>query len=262
MFNGFQAVPGAVVPYSYDALLVALSYLISVSGAYVGLRWSQRLRNNHGRIDIDRLICASVALGGVAVWSMHFIGMAAYRTPVRLEFDLFMTVVSLLVVMLFAGAGLAMASRTTGNRPGNIARGGMLAGLGVAVMHYTGMAAVHTNSAFDWDPTIIALSVLIAVVVSIVALWLATSVKTRAQQLGAAVLMGVAVCGMHYTGMMAGTMICTGRTYSPSLFAIEGDNIGYVVFGLAASILMVILVIEITHRAQASRPMASGGGTR
>ena len=259
MFNGFQAVPGAVVPYTYDWLLVALSYLISVSGAYVGLRWSRRMRRPDGRIDTDRLICASVALGGGAVWSMHFIGMAAYRAPVRMEFNLFLTVLSLLVVNVFAGAGLVVASRTTGNRVGNIVRGGMLTGLGVAVMHYTGMDAVHTNSEFDWSLSIVALSALIAVVVSIVALWLATTVKTKGKQLGAALIMGVAVCGMHYTGMTAGTMICTGQTYSPSLFAIEGGNIGYAVFVLAGVVLMVILMIEATRGSAVSRPVPSGG---
>lgn len=256
MFNGFSAVPGAIVPYAYDWLLVGLSYLISVSGAYVGLRWSRRIRNQNGSIDTDRLICASVALGGGAVWSMHFIGMAAYRTPVRLEFDLFMTVVSLLVVMVFAGAGLVLASRTAGNRMKNIAEGGVLTGLGVAVMHYTGMAAVHTNSTFEWDISIMAVSALIAIVVSIVALWLATTVKTRNQQIGAALVMGVAVCGMHYTGMTAGTMICTGQSYSPSLFAIEGGNIGYAVFALAGTILMIILLIEATHTTSGKRVAA------
>lgn len=256
MFNGFSAVPGAIVPYAYDWLLVGLSYLISVAGAYVGLRWSRRIRDKNGSLDIDRLICASVALGGGAVWSMHFIGMAAYRTPVRIEFDLFMTVVSLLVVMVFAAAGLAIASRTTGIRLRNIAEGGVLTGLGVAVMHYTGMAAVHTNSSFDWDVSIMGLSALIAVVVSMVALWLATTVKTRGQQLGAALVMGVAVCGMHYTGMTAGTMICTGQSYSPRLFAIEGANIGYAVFALAGTILMIILLIEATRSTSSARATA------
>jgi len=259
MFNGFSAVPGAIVPYAYDWLLVGLSYLISVAGAYVGLRWSRRIRNKSGSIDADRLICASVALGGGAVWSMHFIGMAAYRTPVRLEFDLLMTALSLIVVMVFAGAGLVMASRATGNRMANIARGGVLTGLGVAVMHYTGMAAVHTNSTFDWNLAIMALSALIAVVVSMVALWLATTVQTRGQQIGAALVMGVAVCGMHYTGMTAGTMICTGQSYSPRLFAIEGGNIGYAVFALAGTILMIILLIEATHSTSATRTAVSGG---
>jgi len=259
MFYGFEAVPGAIVPYEYDWPLVGLSYLISVVGAYVGLRWSRRIRNKNGSIDTDRLICASVALGGGAVWSMHFIGMAAYRTPVRIEFGLFLTVLSLLVVMVFAGAGLVLASRTTGNRLKNIGEGGVVTGLGVVVMHYTGMAAVHTNSAFDWNISVIGFSALIAVVVSVVALWLATTVKTRGQQLGAALIMGVAVCGMHYTGMTAGTMICTGRSYSPSLLAIEGGNIGYAVFALAGTILMIILLIEATRSTSSARTAVPDG---
>ncbi len=260
MFSGFEAVPGAVVPYAYNWLMVGLSFLISVSGAYVALRWSRRIRRADGSIDVDRLLCASVALGGGAVWSMHFIGMVAYRTPIRLEFNLFLTLASLLVVMAFAAAGLAMASRPTGNRFRNTVKGGVLTGAGVVTMHYTGMAAIHTNSTFEWETSIVALSALIAVVVAIVGLWLATNVKTKIRQLGAAVVMGVAVCGMHYTGMTAGTMICTGRTYSPTLFAVEGENIGYAVFALAAVVLTFIFLIEATRGSAQAAAASRGDG--
>lgn len=262
MFSGFEAVPGAIVPYAYNWLMVGLSFLISVTGAYVALRWSRRIRKPDGRIDVDRLLCASVALGGGAVWSMHFIGMVAYRTPIRFEFDLLLTMASLLVVMAFAGAGLAMASRPTGHPLGNTVKGGVLTGLGVVLMHYTGMAAIHTNSRFEWDTSIVGLSLLIAVVVAIVGLWLATNVKSRGWQAGAAVVMGVAVCGMHYTGMAAGTMICTGRTYAPTLFAVEGENIGYAVFALAAVVLTFIFLIEATRSSAQAAAMSSGDGLR
>lgn len=247
MFVGFEPVAGALVPFAYDWPMVGLSFLISACGAYVGLRWSRRVRLPGGHLDVDRLMCASVALGGGAVWSMHFIGMVAYQTPTHREFDLFMTLASLAVVMVLAGAGLAVASRPRGSRAGNVARGGVLTGLGVVAMHYTGMAAIRSNTRFDWNLSIIGLSVVIAVAASVVALWLATTVKTRARQLAAALAMGVAVCGMHYTGMLAGTMICTSPNYVPGLFAIEGDNIGYAVFGLTLITLMVILVVEATR---------------
>ncbi|MCY1353207.1 putative signaling protein [compost metagenome] len=256
MFVGFQPVPGTVVPFAYDWPMVALSFLISVCGAYVGLRWSRRIRLPDGRLDVDRLLCASVALGGGAVWSMHFIGMVAYQTPTHREFGLFMTLVSLAAVMVLVGAGLALASRPRGSRTDNVVKGGVLTGLGVVAMHYTGMAAIRSNTRFDWDLGVIALSAVIAVVVSVVALWLATTVKTRGKQLAAAVVMGVAVCGMHYTGMSAGTMVCTSPTYAPSLFAIEGGSIGYAVFGLTLITLLVILVVEATRTgaATAARP--------
>lgn len=118
-------------------------------------------------------------------------------------------------------------------------------------MAYTPLRRVRTTTTrspgFDWDLGVIALSAVIAVVVSVVALWLATTVKTGGKQLAAALVMGVAVCGMHYTGMSAGTMVCTSPTYAPSLFAIEGDSIGYAVFGLTLITLLVILVVEATR---------------
>jgi NO-binding membrane sensor protein with MHYT domain len=241
---------------------VGLSFLISVCGAYAALRWSRGIRKPDGRIDVDRLLCASVALGGGAVWSMHFIGMVAYQTPTRMEFNLLLTIASLLVVMVFVAGGLAVASRPTGSTFENTVKGGLLTGAGVVAMHYTGMAAIHTNSTFEWNLSVVALSALIAVVVSAVGLWLAINVRTSAQRAVAAVVMAVAVCGMHYTGMAAGTMICTGRTYAPTLFALEGDNMGYAVFALAAVVLMFILVIEATRSASQAMPAASGNGRR
>jgi len=247
MFAEFQAVPGAIVPFAYDWPMVGLSFFISVCGAYVGLRWSRRIRKPNGRLDLDRLICACIALGGGAVWSMHFIGMVAYETPTHREFDMLLTLASLLAVLAPVAAGLIIASRRRGSRSDNIVKGGLLTGLGVVAMHYTGMAAIHSNSRFDWNLGIVAMSVAIAVIVSIVALWLATTVKTTGKQLAAAVVMGLAVCGMHYTGMAAGTMICTSPTYSPSLLAIEGGNIGYAVFALTLVTLVVIMVLEATR---------------
>ncbi|MBV8158250.1 MAG: hypothetical protein JO278_11370 [Dyella sp.] len=263
MFNGFAAVSGAIVPYSYNWLMVGLSFLISACGAYVALRWCRGIRRPDGSLDMDRLMCASVALGGGAVWAMHFIGMVAYQTPTHMEFNLLLTLASLLVEMVFAAAGLAKASSLTGSAIGNTVKGGVLTGAGVVAMHYTGMAAIHTNSVFEWDLFVVALSALIAVVVSTVGLWLATNVKTTAQQATAALVMAVAVCGMHYTGMTAGTMICTGRTYSPSLLALEGENMGYAVFALTAVVLIFIFVIEATRSAsRPAVPAASGAGRR
>ncbi|KAI3600093.1 hypothetical protein D8I24_4481 [Cupriavidus necator H850] len=198
MFVGFQPVSGALVPFAYDWPMVGLSFLISVCGAYVGLRWSRRVRMPDGRLDVDRLLCASVALGGGAVWSMHFIGMVAYQTPTHREFGLFMTLASLVVVMVLAGAGLAIASRPRGSRTDNVFKGGVLTGLGVVAMHYTGMAAIRSNTRFDWDLAI----------------------------------------------------------YAPSLFAIEGDSIGYAVFALTLITLLVILVVEATRTGAEVLPVA------
>lgn len=220
------AVVGAVVDYQYDLTLVALSFLISVLGSYVALS----LASARGPIQ-DKVFGPAVALGGCAIWSMHFIGMAAYKTPLYVSYAILPAALSLFIAIAITGVGFRLAVRGP-DQIRNLVLGGVVIGAGVVAMHYLGMLGLDLRAVIEWNWLTIAASVVIAVVAATVALWLAFNVKSTNQRLAAAVVMGIAVCAMHYTGMAAATMICVASV-ARSAFSVDGPYLAYLIFFIA-----------------------------
>jgi NO-binding membrane sensor protein with MHYT domain len=208
-----------------------------------------------------------VALGGIGIWSMHFIGMVAYRLPVAIAYDITLTAVSLLAAIVIAGLALYLAGSGRGkfSKAGWLA-GSLLAGIGVCVMHYMGMFAMNMRASMEFDLVVVALSVVIAVTAAAAALWLAFHLKRTSHQLGAAAVMGLAVCTMHYVGMSAATMICTAAAPSDA-FTVGGRYLVLMVFGVAGVVLLAIAWV-ISERSIEAAARAAGdsnrmpGGTR
>lgn len=217
---------GSIVNYQYDWTLVALSFTISVLGSYVALKLAADRKGTRNKV-----VGPGVALGGCAIWSMHFIGMAAYETPLYISYAVLPTVGSLILAILITGVGFRIAARDP-RRLSNLLMGGVVIGMGVVVMHYLGMAAMTLRALMEWDIWIVLASIAIAVVAATVALWLAFNVRTPAQRLAAALVMGTAVCAMHYTGMAAATLICTVRVQHSS-YSLTGPYMAYLVFLIA-----------------------------
>jgi PAS domain S-box-containing protein len=188
---------------SYNPVLVVLSVLVSVFAGFTALNLAERIRESDGSARAIWLFTAAVAMGG-GIWSMHFIAMLAYDIGVPVSYETGLTALSLLLAIGFTAAGL-YAVATFGHRPAIIASAGVFMGLGIASMHYTGMAAMHMAAVIIYDPLIVAASVAIAVAASGTALWLSFNLSTFAARFGAAFAMGAAVSGMHYTGMAAVT---------------------------------------------------------
>ncbi|MFG1608929.1 MHYT domain-containing protein [Actinoplanes sp. NPDC049265] len=181
------------------------SYVLSVLGSLLGLTCAVRFRtaNSPGARNFW-LILAAVAIGGTGIWTMHFVAMLGFDvvgTPIR--YDVGLTAASALLGIVAVGIGLAIALNGTSARQLRIVGGGVLAGLGVAGMHYTGMAAMRLDGEIDYSITRVGMSIGIAVVAAAVALWLAVTVRKAPAILAAALIMGVAVNGMHFTGMSA-----------------------------------------------------------
>jgi len=190
----------------YGWVTPTISYALSVLGSLLGLICAVRLRNAPtigGRV--WWLTLAASAIGGTGIWTMHFVAMMGFSvvgTPIR--YDVSLTAVSAILAVVTVGIGLAIALLITGGaKQLRIIIGGVLAGLGVAAMHYTGMAAMRLNGHIDYSSTRVGLSVAIAVVAATVALWLAVTVRKTVAILASALIMGVAVNGMHFTGMSA-----------------------------------------------------------
>jgi signal transduction histidine kinase/CheY-like chemotaxis protein len=186
----------------YDPILVALSYVISVFGSYSALRLAVKIPGASREKLPVWLGASAIAMGGGAIWSMHFIGMLAYRTPFRITYDPLITAASMAIAIVTTGCGLYLVGRNPASR-GRLLGASVFTGLGVASMHYTGMYAMKMPAHMSWHPGLVLLSVVIAVGASFAALWLAFNLHGNLQRIGSAFVMGLAVCGMHYTGMFA-----------------------------------------------------------
>jgi NO-binding membrane sensor protein with MHYT domain len=149
------------------------------------------------------LILAAVAIGAVGIWSMHFIAMLGFTIPGEpIRYNVLVTIASMLLAVAVVGAGLFIVGFGNGGLPRLLA-GGAILGVGVAAMHYLGMAAMNMPGSMSYRLPLVVLSVIIAIVAGTVALWIGTWVRGVAATVGAAVVMGIAVTGMHYTGMAA-----------------------------------------------------------
>ncbi|MEU4239874.1 MHYT domain-containing protein [Actinoplanes sp. NPDC026619] len=191
--------------FDHGWLTPTVSYVLSVLGSMLGLTLAGRFRT--ARSNGERswwLILAALAIGGTAIWSMHFVAMMGFSvvgTPIR--YDVGLTAASAIIAVVAVGVGLAIALFGQHARNLRILIGGVIAGLGVAAMHYTGMAAMRLNGDISYQSTRVGLSIGIAVVAASVALFLAVTVRKPLVIFVSALVMGIAVNGMHFTGMSA-----------------------------------------------------------
>lgn len=237
----------AAAPSSYDTTLVILSYVISVFGLLSGLQSARRARNRTGAAAFGWLAAAAVSIGGGAIWSMHFIGMLAYQSAVHFSFDTTRTAASLAVSIIAAGCGLYIASRGAPTVP-RIAAGGTVTGLGVVAMHYVGMSAMRMNAALSYRIWIVALSVVIAVAAASTALFFAFTLRTVWAMTLAAFAMGIAVCGMHYTGMAA--VMLTPHTHVSAISGVDALSLALPVFGISSVLLFILLFVGLFQDAE------------
>lgn len=195
---------GHIHHFSSGPLTPLLAYGMSCLGAALGLLCTSRARALPGGPSRWAwFTLAAISIGGTGIWVMHFVGMFGFSiegTPVR--YDVPRTVASLLVAVAVVAAGLVTAA-TGAARWTRLVTGGVLTGAGVAGMHYLGMSAMNLRGSLRYDTVFVAASVVIAIVAATAALWFALNVRGPVATAGAALVMGIAVCGMHYTGMAA-----------------------------------------------------------
>jgi NO-binding membrane sensor protein with MHYT domain len=189
--------------FSYGLLNPVLGYAMSWLGAFLGLRCVILARAYEGPARARWLALAAVAIGAVGIWSMHFIAMLGFTVPgMPVLYNVPLTVASMLLAVAVVGAGLFIVGFGDGRLPRLVA-GGAIIGAGVAGMHYLGMAAMSMPGSMAYNLPLVLASVLIAVIAGTAALWIGTWVRGVAATVGAALVMGVAVSAMHYTGMAA-----------------------------------------------------------
>lgn len=183
--------------------LMFLAYIVSVTGSVVGLACTRCSATATSERDRLRwLLMASIAIGGVGIWLMHFIAMLGFAVPGSVvRYHLGWTAASAVLAIAAVFVGLVTIGRTFDLR--RLIAGGVITGLAVAMMHYTGMWAVQFQGTISYNTVLVALSFLIAVVAATAALWFTLTLETPLLRFAAGLVMGVAVVGMHYTGMAA-----------------------------------------------------------
>nr|MBS0021520.1 hypothetical protein [Gammaproteobacteria bacterium] len=223
---------------SYDVLLVTLSYTVSVMGSFIALVLTKyALMKAQSERGYFRLL-AAISLGGVGIWSMHFIGMLAFNLNVPITYDWLLTSASLAIAVVVVYGGFFAITRGDPRLP-KLVLAGSIVGVGVAAMHYSGMEAMQLQATFEYDARIVAVSIAIAIVASIVALWLAAHVTEIWQMIVSALVMGVAVCGMHYTAMAAA--VFTPNMALPAIDPWAMSNIGFAFAIMVVDVVIIFL---------------------
>jgi len=191
---------------TYSQSLVVFSLLVAILASYTALDMAGRLATTEGRVARWWLTGGATAMG-LGIWSMHFVGMLAFNLPIPIGYDLAITLYSLAVSVCASAYALWLVSRPQLPRRRLLA-GAVLMGLGIATMHYLGMTAMRMQPGIDYDPLWFIASILIAIGAAGAALWIAFRLRKEGERtlrlrLLASLVMGLAIVGMHYTGMAA-----------------------------------------------------------
>jgi diguanylate cyclase (GGDEF)-like protein len=242
---------------SYDGWLVTASLLMAMLASYTALDMAGRVATAQGPSARWWLFGGSIAMG-IGIWSMHFLGMLAFRLPVSMGYDPWITAFSLVIATASSAFALCMVCQDDLTWTW-LSFGALLMGAGLAAMHYTGMAAMRMTPAIQYDPWLFGLSILVAVLASGAALWIAfhlrrCSSNVRLMQAGAAVVMGLAIAGMHYTGMAAARFPANSTCpMADSGFSTGSTALLIIVFGLAVlSIALLISMLDSRSEVLAS----------
>jgi diguanylate cyclase len=238
-----------MMPVTHEPWLVALSLVVAIQGAYVGLSLAMQVRGALGAR--RRWLLAGAALSlGVATWSMHFVGMLAARLPFPVDYLVFPTLLSFLICVLVVG-GAVFAVSAGALTMTRLAAAAVFMGLGIASMHYIGMAALHASAHMTHDARLVAVSIAVAIVASGLALRLATGTGRVPLFLSAAAL-GFAIAGMHYTAMWA-VSVFPHHGASLSAPALSVDLLAIVVAVVAFVVSGLFLLILVPERADDQR---------
>ncbi len=242
----------------YDPELVALSVVVAAIASYTALDLAGRVSESRGTSSWIWLLAGAFSMG-TGIWAMHFIGMLAFHLPVPLAYDVPINVLSWFMAMLVSGVALFVVRRPTMSS-GYLSIGAALMGVGICVMHYTGMAAMRMSPPIKYDPALFIASVIIAIAASMAALWIAFQLRRKRPgtailaKIGSALIMGLAISGMHYTGMAAAEFapdsICLAAGSGGSL---SSHMLAVVVGAATMSILVITLLISAFDSQLAAR---------
>ena len=232
--------------FTYGPLTPGLGFLMSCLGAFLGLRCTARAMALRGWPRARWLLLAGVSIGTTGIWVMHFIAMLGFTIPgTTIHYNVPVTILSLLVAVVIVCAGLLIVGfGPEGFR--SLLPGGVVTGIGVAAMHYLGMAAMRMPGRITYNVPLLAVSVVIAIVAATAALWAAVRLRGLWTTAGASLIMGVAVSGMHYTGMAAMRMYASSGPAGMVMGSSGGATAESFLLPLILGISIVTFVLTAT----------------
>lgn len=236
---------------SWDPVLIAISYLVAFIASFVALDSAGKIPLSSRKAALFWRIAGGVTLG-IGIWSMHFIGMLSMQMPMMMSYDLWLTLASLGVAVVASATALNIAVAGKKLSPFRLIFATAILSAGVVSMHYIGMAALMLDGSIIWDRRLVGVSVVIAVVASGTALWLAFRLRDKHKgvfinRILAAFVMGAAICAMHYTGMSAAQFQETAHTL-PGGIGELGLSIWVSVTTLCLLGMMLIISLIDSHR--------------
>ncbi|MFM9367227.1 MHYT domain-containing protein [Streptomyces sp. Da 82-17] len=250
---------GTIDGFSYGLVTPVVAYLMACLGGALGLRCTTRSLLVENSWRPGWLALGSAAIGS-GIWTMHFVAMMGFAVEgVPVRYDPAITFASLGLAVVMVGIGIFIVGYR-GATVMALFTGGTITGLGVASMHYLGMAGMRLQGTLRYDTFTVSLSVLIAVVAATAALWAAVQVRGFLWSLGASLVMGLAVTGMHYTGMAALDVHVHASGGGPS-GAPAGELLAPMMIGPLAFLVLagVVVIFDPTMAAGADRPRTGLG---
>ncbi|MGB0084629.1 MAG: MHYT domain-containing protein [Rhodomicrobiaceae bacterium] len=224
----------------YNPTLVMISIFVAITGALTGLAVTAGYDPNSRRSYAASLIMGAIIIGG-SIWSMHFVAMLAVRFPIVITYNFVETMLSLYVAIMGTGLGLYLVSK---RRLGilSVPVGGLLMGAAIAGMHYLGMGAIR-GCGISYSQTGTVGAIAIAVVASTIALWFTFRKRGTAETLLGALVLGLTICSMHYTAMVATDFQTLPITFASSEPLLAQDTLAFIVASATFAICGIFLVI-------------------
>lgn len=231
---------------SWDPVLVGISFLVAFIASFVALDSAAKIAASNKNAALFWRLAGGATLG-IGIWSMHFIGMLAMKMPMMMHYDFAITTVSLLVAIVAATLSINIAVNGNVLSLKRLCLATAILSSGVVIMHYVGMAALMMQDMISWNYGLVALSMIIAIVASGVGLWLAFSLRLNGKgalinRMTAAVVMGIAIAAMHYTGMSAAEFEDTGHYMSGGVSELD---LSIWVSATTLALLGVMLIISM-----------------
>lgn len=247
---------GSILEPKYDTSLVLVSVFLAIVSSYVAFLVSTRIsiskNKNHQRW---WLFTGSFSLS-FGIWAMHFIGMLAYQIPLSINYDVKLTIISFIPAIISSYFVLRIAKKSLFTTKSLLIHSLFMSG-GIGLMHYIGMFAMHVNAVMVYDIKLFILSLLIAFVMS----WYSLKLKFKALQVISsnkifnsgfiipAIIMGVAISSMHYTGMAAMTMYSSPTSVTIPYSSLSTDTLVNIIAGLTAFLIVIVVIsLEISRQ--------------